>query len=197
MPVAIVTNYINPLDRFEQSKILHSLCLTITTVAVLMRVYTRHFITRCLGCDDYLAILFWAMTVASSGVHIVDQGFGIGQHIYDIPPEWLVQGLKLLSVSQLMSMSLAPCYCVWSAIFANVMFYIVVFFEVLFFCTAMECTFNPMVPGKCGPEKPPPYATGIWSIVADFYIFPLPMPCVWVAKIVNSYGLLRQLGGII
>lgn len=70
-------------------------------------------------------------------------------------------------------------YFIWFGILSNVIFYTVVFFDTLFLCKPIALAWNPSLTGKCGSQKVLPYATGVWGFLSDFYIFILPMPCVW------------------
>lgn len=52
IPAGVVPNYVNPPDQHTQLIVLHSVCLTLVTAAVAMRVYTRLRITKNFGWDD-------------------------------------------------------------------------------------------------------------------------------------------------
>ncbi|KFY05219.1 hypothetical protein O988_00177 [Pseudogymnoascus sp. VKM F-3808] len=70
------------------------LFVALSTIAIILRCYTRIFIVKSFGLDDYTAAVAWILfmlysTFAISGVHN-----GTGQHAADIPPEVLPVGLK-------------------------------------------------------------------------------------------------------
>ena len=78
--------------------------------------------------------------------------------------------------------SKAMRFCIYGAIIANSVFYVTIFFRSMFSCNPIEKFFNHAIKGTCslsGPNKPVPYATGIWGFISDFYVFLLPIPCVW------------------
>lgn len=52
LPPGIEPNYIDPPDHRKQDIILHTVCLTLITCAVLMRTYTRTCISKSFGLDD-------------------------------------------------------------------------------------------------------------------------------------------------
>lgn len=52
LPPGIVPNYVDPPDHIRQTIILHTLCLTLVTLAVAMRTWTRLTITKGFGLDD-------------------------------------------------------------------------------------------------------------------------------------------------
>lgn len=45
-------NFINPPSHDKANVILHTICLTLTTLFVMMRLYTRHYISQWIGWDD-------------------------------------------------------------------------------------------------------------------------------------------------
>ncbi|KFY69720.1 hypothetical protein V498_10430, partial [Pseudogymnoascus sp. VKM F-4517 (FW-2822)] len=70
------------------------LFVALGTIAISLRCYTRIFIVKSFGLDDYTALAAWALfivysTFAMSGVHN-----GTGKHAVDIPPDVLPVGLK-------------------------------------------------------------------------------------------------------
>lgn len=58
-PPGVEPNFIDPYDHMSENIALHSTLLTITTLAVGMRLYTRAIITKAkLGVDD--CEFYWA-----------------------------------------------------------------------------------------------------------------------------------------
>ena len=45
-------NFVNPRNQTGSTIALHTVCLTFVTFCVLMRIYTRQFISHQLGLDD-------------------------------------------------------------------------------------------------------------------------------------------------
>ncbi|KAK8022516.1 hypothetical protein PG993_013283 [Apiospora rasikravindrae] len=65
-PPGVIPDFQNP-DNYKQANvILHSVVLSASTIAVLIRIYTRNFITRSMGTDDWFAILSWALALEFS-----------------------------------------------------------------------------------------------------------------------------------
>ncbi|KUJ17169.1 uncharacterized protein LY89DRAFT_73041 [Mollisia scopiformis] len=70
------------------------LFLALSTIAIGLRCYTRTFIVKSFGLDDWSALIAWVFfvffcTFAISGVH-----YGTGQHAVDLPPADIPVGLK-------------------------------------------------------------------------------------------------------
>jgi hypothetical protein len=51
-PPGVIPNFVNPDSQDTATIVLHTVCLTLTTFFIVMRVYTRHFISLWLGWDD-------------------------------------------------------------------------------------------------------------------------------------------------
>lgn len=51
-PPGTVPNYIDPPDHHDQTIALHTVMLTLVTVATAMRVWTRAGVTKNFGLDD-------------------------------------------------------------------------------------------------------------------------------------------------
>lgn len=51
-PPGVEPNFVNPVSQRETMFSVHIIGLTLTTLSVVMRFYTRQFITHGLDCDD-------------------------------------------------------------------------------------------------------------------------------------------------
>jgi hypothetical protein len=51
-PPGTIANFINPPDQMTGVTILHATCLTVVTLSLALRLYTRKFIVRKLAIDD-------------------------------------------------------------------------------------------------------------------------------------------------
>ena len=51
-PEGVEPNFINPPSHDKANVILHTICLTLTTLFLMMRLYTRHYISHWVGWDD-------------------------------------------------------------------------------------------------------------------------------------------------
>lgn len=70
-------------------------------------------------------------------------------------------------------------YFIWFGMAANIIFYVIVFFRTVFLCSPVAHAWDPFIEGHCASQLPLPYATGIFGFISDFYIFMIPIPCVW------------------
>ena len=55
-PPGVTSNFSNPASHDTATIIMHTLCLILTTLFVVMRIYTRYFISHWLSVDDCVLI---------------------------------------------------------------------------------------------------------------------------------------------
>ncbi|KAK8041075.1 Satratoxin biosynthesis SC1 cluster protein 4 [Apiospora phragmitis] len=67
-PPGVIPDFQSPDNYKHANIILHSVVLSATTIAVLIRLYTRTFIKKSIGVDDWLALLSWALALEFSVV---------------------------------------------------------------------------------------------------------------------------------
>ncbi|KAH8882982.1 hypothetical protein GQ53DRAFT_831171 [Thozetella sp. PMI_491] len=201
MPPPGFTSDFNSPDNYKhQNIILHSVVLTVTTLALLVRLYTRAVIKKNVGVDDGFAILSWALSITFSVVLAYATVWGFGMHMYDIRASEILETLKWLVISQkfyfplvlfvklclllgylrIFKIDLATKWGIWVGIVVCSLFYIIIFFVDLFRCKPIEATWNPTIQGTCMSYAAFPYATGIFNIVSDFYILLLPLPVIFM-----------------
>lgn len=75
------------LDHSRRSTVVYvvaSLCIALATVAVALRLYTRQFILKRIGADDYMSIAALTGVVAVAATLIDHLGHGLGWHIWDL-----------------------------------------------------------------------------------------------------------------
>ncbi|KAH8591780.1 hypothetical protein B0O99DRAFT_265631 [Bisporella sp. PMI_857] len=68
--------------------------LALSTVAIVLRCYSRLGISRIFGLDDYFSVLAWILFVFYCGFCITGVQHGTGQHAWNIPPTEIPVGLK-------------------------------------------------------------------------------------------------------
>ncbi|KAI1807497.1 hypothetical protein F4811DRAFT_506024 [Daldinia bambusicola] len=63
------------------------LCMLSATIAVCLRLYTRHFILRGIWYDDYMALAGMIGMIFNGIVQCIHTRYGLGSHIYDFDSE--------------------------------------------------------------------------------------------------------------
>lgn len=202
-PPGMVSNFSDPHTYGKESVATHVILLSLATIAVLVRLYTRGWIKGKLRADDYFIVLAWALSANFSGWWIAALHRGVGRHLWDIPLSMFLDIGKHQFIVQLLyqpttlaiKLSVLICYhnifserglssqiTIWFAIFACSVFYTVLFFCSLFYCNPIAKAYNPALPGKCMSFTALPWASGIFNVVSDLYIFILPIPFVWALR---------------
>lgn len=73
-PPGIVPNFVNPESRAYINTVMHSVCLTLVTLFLAIRIYTRKFICRWLGWDDCKTSLSETLVSTLMGIRYVSTG---------------------------------------------------------------------------------------------------------------------------
>ncbi|KAH9904695.1 hypothetical protein F4778DRAFT_40567 [Xylariomycetidae sp. FL2044] len=194
-PPGVEPNFNNPDNYKHENIILHSVVLSITTIAVFVRIYTRAVIRRNMGVDDWLALLSWALALEFSITLAYATVWGFGMHIYDIRASEILSTLLWLSVSQKsyfpLILSIKLCillgylrifkvdrvtkWSTWIGVALCTIFYVVTFLMDIFRCKPIQAAWNPTIEGTCLDYAAFPWATGIFNVLSDFYILFLPL----------------------
>ncbi|OCL09525.1 hypothetical protein AOQ84DRAFT_220784 [Glonium stellatum] len=162
-PPGVMFDPNNPDNYKSANIIMHSIILSIMTIAVVIRLYTRTVIKKSVGVDDCLAVLSWWLTIS--------------QWSY-LPAILSIKLCILLGYNRIFQIDRMTKRLIWFAIFALTVFYIICFFCDLFYCTPVQRAWNRALPGHCISYAALPWATGIFNIISDFYILIIPMPLI-------------------
>ncbi|CAO2651137.1 Nn.00g094340.m01.CDS01 [Neocucurbitaria sp. VM-36] len=199
-PPGMVSNLDNPHTYRKESVATHVILLSVATLALIVRLYTRGWIKGRLRLDDYITILAWAFSANFSAWWIAALYNGVGRHLWDIPLSMFLDIGKYSFIVQLLyqpttlaiKLSVLFCYhaifnqrgptaqfLIWFGVFACSIFYVVLFFCSLFYCDPIAKAYNPALPGKCMSFTALPWASGVFNVLSDAYIMVLPIPFVW------------------
>ncbi|KAL7807759.1 GPCR, PTH11-type [Trichoderma aethiopicum] len=198
-PPGVEPNFIDPYDHMSENIALHSTLLTITTLAVGMRLYTRAIITKAkLGVDDYFCVISYCLVVGFSVFMFLCYNKGIGRHLWNVPVQYVVDMLKFFTIGSYIYLLASGCvkltflffyyrifagsvkmrYLIIAGIILTFGFTTSLFFGTVFSCIPVERAWNPTVPGHCLNPIYLPYVSGISSSALDLYTLVLPVPVV-------------------
>lgn len=59
-------------------------CIVVSTAAVALRMYTRCFLLKRVGADDYMALASLVGVLAVAGTLVEHTKHGLGSHIWDV-----------------------------------------------------------------------------------------------------------------
>lgn len=89
-------NFVNPETRGPAKDIVTVILWAIVSIIIVLRIYTRRYISQRVGWDDVLVTVAYVTATAFLIVGIfVEHGYGWGRHIWDIPQDDIVTGLQL------------------------------------------------------------------------------------------------------
>ncbi|USP82307.1 hypothetical protein yc1106_09581 [Curvularia clavata] len=93
-PVSVVLswptpNYDNPVTRGPALIIVNAICITLTVLTVVARLYTRIVIKRWFGIDDLFTLGLTAVVL------LANQSYGWNRHVWDIPFSMFVPTSKI------------------------------------------------------------------------------------------------------
>ncbi|KAI5920364.1 hypothetical protein F4810DRAFT_702946 [Camillea tinctor] len=176
------------------------LCMSISTIVVLLRLYTKHYILNQLWLDDYLAAAALVGTLTCGIIQCVQTKYSLGYHIWDLPD---ITGFgtyfKLLYASSVMyNLTLLlikfslffqyyrlvkeiPRYSFAYLVIMGLVgcWSIVQILLVVFACFPIQGFWDLSVPSKCIDHAELVWITSGGNIATDVVVLLLPMPVVW------------------
>ncbi|KAE9975489.1 hypothetical protein EG328_003148 [Venturia inaequalis] len=208
IPIAVLlawpaADYQHPMTRGLSAPITIATLSSFAVVAVGLRVYTRLYVQKWPGYDDWLLILAVTTTIAlNSVVGYAIVHYGWSRHIYDIPPRFLAASAMIVFIAKLLfqmatfflRLSLLSFYYrlvhdsekhrFRIALHCTVIFVIILFIAGacigIFVCVPIQdyWVYPPDPHRRCFDEGPVGFVVAILNCLADLLITCLPMPLV-------------------
>ncbi|KUI72461.1 hypothetical protein VM1G_07521 [Cytospora mali] len=199
-PPGVEPNLVDPPSRLSNNIALHTVCLTLTSLLLATRLYTRIAINKTgLGLDDYFCVTSWGLSIAFSALMIKSYTYGVGRHIWDEPASWLVDALKWFSIANCLYLVLTACIKLTFLIFyyrifspqVQMRYWIIggmivvtclntgLFFATVFKCAPVTKEWSSYLPGHCLNHIILPYLSGVSSSATDIFILVLPIRLLW------------------
>ncbi|CAI6334213.1 unnamed protein product [Periconia digitata] len=175
---------------------------SICTVFVLLRLYSRHFITRTLGWSDAIIVFAQVLNIIATALATVSVHYGTGRHAVHIPLENIEPALfygaivrpfsitsyilpKLsvaLLIISLMGTQKTGVWFLWSVIVVLFITSILSFIMLFAQCNPPDHIWKPMEPAMCYPTivlDSITYVAGSWSAFTDLILAVYP---VWILR---------------
>ncbi|KAJ9419488.1 hypothetical protein FOXG_16067 [Fusarium oxysporum f. sp. lycopersici 4287] len=176
--------------------------ITLSTIAVLARLYVRVFVIRNTGWDDGFMILSMALAWAGQSVIFGQLANGAGRHIGDVDPDIYMKGMKLNFISQPIYL-IAICVVKLSvgcallriastkfyrwlilSIMGFMAFYTIgCFFTIILRCSDIRVLWDNSIPSTCWPQKTLQglsYTNAALNIITDLlFAIVIPTPMLW------------------
>lgn len=83
-PPGIESNFVNPPDLKNVDYTVMLIAIIFPTIATALRLYTKAFVIRTLGCEDWVALLGWALFIAYCAWTVVMIEHGLSRHLWDV-----------------------------------------------------------------------------------------------------------------
>ncbi|EPS37968.1 hypothetical protein H072_8297 [Dactylellina haptotyla CBS 200.50] len=193
-------NYNNPSNRGHYLIAVEVALFSLTAIIVSGRIYTRRWLIRSFGVDDWLilaaAILCLALTVSTC----LATTAGYGLHIYDVPHEvrtksleyaWANMLIYCLTIS-LTKLSILFFYlrlvpsglfrtATYVTIFVVVSTGVAYVFTVIFYCVPIKAYWKPYdwPDAKCSSDGDVLVSNAAVNIALDCWLWIMPVPIVW------------------
>ncbi|QSZ28725.1 hypothetical protein DSL72_003227 [Monilinia vaccinii-corymbosi] len=191
--------------RQLQLYILITIGLILTWTSVGLRCYTRIFVSRTLGSDDYWMIFALAVFTVISSFGFVACQSGVGVHAKDLNFDQLITGAKyeiLVEITYIICTAMIKTsvgllllritsvkplfrYIIWSSIAIIWVWTFITLLVVCLQCKPLTAAWDPLVTGECLDVKLVTnfaYALSAETIFFDWSFSLLPIPMLWNMK---------------
>ncbi|KAL1893538.1 hypothetical protein Sste5346_006368 [Sporothrix stenoceras] len=172
-----------------------TVCCTLTSTLVILRVITRAWIVRAFGPDDWVLAVAQVLAVAAAVAIGLEQHFGMGHHVWtieDLTPytksfysSILVYNAALVLVKVsivLMYRRIFVGTWIQRANLASLIFLtawgIALVTSLSMLCLPIQKLWDPTVEGHCIDFVPAFFAPAVINMITDFTIFALPLPAI-------------------
>ncbi|KAJ8067811.1 hypothetical protein OCU04_003407 [Sclerotinia nivalis] len=196
-------------DRQIQLVAVVTVGLVLTWLSVGLRCYTRLFVSRTFGADDYWVILaLVGYTITSIFVYI-SLRYGVGLHTNELNFDGLVNGVKCTIIVELAYIlctaiiktsvglllfritSFRPFYkyLIWASLAIIWIWTIVTFIIGCIQCRPLKAAWDPLVTGKCLEPRIITnfaYAISAETIFFDWLFALLPIPMLWGLRMTSQ-----------
>ncbi|KAK0508112.1 hypothetical protein JMJ35_009196 [Cladonia borealis] len=211
-PSGVIPNFTDPDSITTIAIVVAIVFLSLTTVTTSIRCYTKLFLIRKHGWDDYTMFMAWAGNVAYSGLEFYECKYGAGVHQWDVlitemgsfarvayfvevlyPP--VIALVKLSICLQLIRIFVAnhgkEFWCIQIFIWINMSYFLTLTFFSIFQCNPIAKFWDVELQGHCFDLSEYFIATGIFNFVSDIVMLLFPLYCTWKLQMStkNKFGV--------
>ncbi|PYI06609.1 hypothetical protein BO78DRAFT_368572 [Aspergillus sclerotiicarbonarius CBS 121057] len=185
--------------------ITQTVCLTVSTGFVAMRLYSKLHITKAPGWDDWTCCLAWFGLIGYVVLAFEADKYGRGVHQWEVDASDLREFSKLTNASQILygplifltklsifllyvrvfapSAKCNPFWFIQLLIGLNFLFYLADIIVKICECTPQARIWDKTVPGHCIDLNVPILVTSIVNVISDIMMLLMPIRCVWRLQI--------------
>ncbi|EFE32412.1 integral membrane protein Pth11-like, putative [Trichophyton benhamiae CBS 112371] len=177
-PPGVTPNIIDPPSQRSGNIALHTVCLTLATAAVAMRVYTRTIVTRTkMGADDCVDSRIFRVD-DKMALSNIKQWFTFAQYVYLILTATIKLTFLFFYRRVFSPQTLSNILITFGIVFVAVT-HVAILFATIFSCSPIARAWNIAIPGRCINPTILPYLSGALSSTTDLYVLILPIYPVW------------------
>ncbi|KAI1465637.1 uncharacterized protein F4812DRAFT_104979 [Daldinia caldariorum] len=204
-PEGLEPNFDNPTSDVPGASAVFSVCLVLSTIAVLGRLYTRFFLLKQHYISDYILAIGYGFFISEFAfIYKMATVPGLFVHLWDVRWRDFISFLKNVYItSQLYMFSILSIKIAillewihifvapgsrglvyWAAhvtIWINVGFYLSVFVTNEIACTPYEYSWNKLIDGSC--ERADTHYTNlascVFNVISDIVILLIPLRVIW------------------
>ncbi|KAK3374261.1 hypothetical protein B0T24DRAFT_679620 [Lasiosphaeria ovina] len=176
-------------SRYSEVVAVISAATTLSTLAVLLRCYSRHVMLRSFGRDDAVMVIAQCLTIASTVAFGFEARYGLGRHVWTVSDDDYIRFSKARATPHLKSLfsstlvySLAACLTKVSILlqyrrlfFGSVMRWLIRGGLVLLSAWAVTLA---VLPSRCVDAAVVCYVLAVVNLTTDCAVFALPLPVV-------------------
>ncbi|RAH74287.1 uncharacterized protein BO66DRAFT_313099 [Aspergillus aculeatinus CBS 121060] len=178
-----------------------TVCLTVSSCCVAMRLYSKISITRAPGWEDLTCFMAWLGLIGYGAITFETDRHGNGIHQWAVAASDLREFSKLANASQVLygpliyitklsilllylrlfapSKRNTPFWLIQTLIWMNFLFYLADTIVKICECKPRAKIWDQDIPGQCININIPILVTSIVNVVSDFLMLLLPIVCVW------------------
>ncbi|KAI0481248.1 hypothetical protein GGR56DRAFT_688849 [Xylariaceae sp. FL0804] len=186
-----------------------ALCMTLAVIAVSLRLYTRKFMLKQVGIDDYMAALSLVGMVIVAIIQFLHSQHGLGRHLWDLSSDeisgflmyfWF--GLVFYNITLLfIKLTLFFQYFRiieqvdrYRRVYIGLMTIVVSWtlaqiFVMIFTCSPVAGYWDISLNPTCLPEVKIQTVNAIGNMITDVIVLLLPMPVVWKLSLKKAQKL--------
>ena len=197
-PPGVVADLQNPYSLQKYDILCQTICLTVATTLLCIRLYTKWRVLHSLGRDDWTSIVAFLGLITYGVLFFATDHYGDGRHLWNVTVRNFIHYAFLnnasavvysvtilfakLSILLLYLRVFSPARRVRIAIIvvilANVTFYVIAMFVEIFQCRPRKKIWYPWIEGKCIHQIAAQITAAVWNTVSDFVILIVPLNTV-------------------
>ena len=205
-PPGVVANLQNPYSLQKYDILCQTICLTVATTLLSIRIYTKWRVLHTLGSDDWTSIVAFLGLITYGALFFAADYYGDGRHLWNISVRNFIHYAYLINASSVVysvtilfaKLSILLLYlrvfspargvrfAILAVITANVIIYVIGMFIEIFRCKPRKKIWFTWIEGECISQIAANITGAVWNTVSDFVILIIPLNTVRALNVKKS-----------